>query len=109
MTDEKEKKDRIYLGPALAENTCPFIRKSADGTISGGIVSDDASKLPRVTGMLDLKRIKGNEFEVNEDIQMTSPYYAEDSPRSGPAKANNANFISGWDRIFGGSKTVGES
>lgn len=106
MTDEK--KDRLCLGPAIAENTYPFVRKSADGTLSGGLISDDASKLPRVTGALSLKRLEGNECEVIEDIKMTSSYYTEDSPRSGPAKVNNPQYLSGWDRIFG-NKTVGDA
>lgn len=112
MSDEK--KDRLCLGSAIAENTYPFIRKSANGELSGGIVSDDASKLPVCSGLLDLHHLEGREYEVREDIHMTAPYYSEDrsSPaegRSGPANVNSADYLAGWDRIFGGNKTVGEA
>lgn len=107
MSDEK--KDRLYLGPAVADNTHVFIRKTPSGEVSGGLVSDDPSKLPACKGMLDLHPIEGNEFEVRNDIHMTAPYYSEDrKSHAGPANVNSANYLSGWDRIFG-SKTVGEA
>lgn len=103
MSDDT-KKDRVYLGPALREGTFTFVRESSDGCISGGILSKDP--LPRCDGVVTLNHLKGNTFEVKEDVRMSGPPMSD---HSGPANVNNTKYLQGWDRIFGTKAPRGEA
>lgn len=90
------KKDRVWVGPELPDGNRPFIRENEKGR-QAGIIGVDP---PAPDGFVELEPISGCCFEVKSEIRYTS---------AGPAQVANDAYRTGWDRLFGKPRTVGQA
>jgi hypothetical protein len=91
-------KDELIIGPVIDDaGSRPFLRRSPEGEISGGILSDDTTNSK---GAVELAPLGGSRFEVLKVTRYTS---------AGPAQVASPAYRDGWSRIFGGRAPVGEA
>jgi hypothetical protein len=108
MADEKKPKchgeDVLFMGPPLNNGLSPFLRHRSDCSTETGLARVVREGEPLHNRALLLERRKDSPGTFN--VRGT---YSPDSSQSGPPKVATPEYRTGWDRIFGGSPTIGQA
>jgi hypothetical protein len=109
--DPKEKPcgrgDELKFGPAIGDGARLVVRHTPD----------HQQKLGVVRQVREGEALTGNVFTVKPKEGEAGVYHVEDvliprasTPIAKPAKVNSREFLSGWDRTFGGkTQPVGQA
>jgi hypothetical protein len=103
MSNDEKKcpmEDVVMLGPDLGNGMRPAIRHTSGCEVSFGTVVDvkDGQPIPEGATMMTLEaRENGPGFKVVDEY------------RHGPAQVATPAYRQNYDRIFGGSQTVGSA
>lgn len=123
MADEDDKKgggcpgatrDLMHLGPDIGNGLHPFVRHRPGCNMEAGFItpskpSGNDEAAPRCDGIVRLTHSgPGPVFDVESLYEREAPTDVAGS-RDGPAMVATDAFRSGWDRIFGVNKTIGQA
>jgi hypothetical protein len=91
-------KDELIIGPVIDDaGSRPFLRRSPEGAMSSGILTQDTANSK---GFIELAPLGGSRFEVQKVIRYTA---------AGPAQVASPAYRDGWSRIFGARAGTGVS
>ncbi len=90
------------MGPSLSNGVRPFVRHRSDCSTETGFVKRVQEGEPIYDGamLLEPRNNEPGAFNVRGTYQ---------SNQSGPPKVTTNEYRDGWDRIFGGTATVGQA
>lgn len=101
MADEK--KDLLQITGVTQYGDYSYVRQRPNDEMEVGLLRNPQEGKP-MNSPLAMKAV--NETGLYEVEELVSGTLA---PSKGPAKVNSDEFRTGWDRIFGGPKTVGQA
>lgn len=90
------KKDKVWVGPELSDGNRPFVRENDKGRQVGVMGVNP----PCPDSFVELKPLGGCCYEVTSEIRLNS---------SGPAQVASSAYRTGWDRLFGKPREVGQA
>ena len=108
MADEKDDcklghRDLLRVTGETKDGGFTYIRHRADHEAEVGVLKIPKEGQSMQSTPVTLTRVEDDLFEVEEIGTSTS------SESKGPAKVTTDDYRMGWDRIFGGPKTVGQA